>query len=140
MDKIIKLTLVGLGIFAIIKGFQWIKKAANVKQIGQNLIIDIRDFSISPPGFNLVLINQTSNSMKITKPVVEFFLNEKSVAYSSPDTQQYQVNPQSETKIRINLKMKQSGVLDLISNASGKRNIKYSLYADGIFIKDTAAI
>lgn len=135
MNKILKYTLVGMAIFAGIKGFSLIKKAKKAIDIGKNLIIDARDLSLSPLSFNLVLTNQTKESMKITKPVIEFYLNDKSVANSTADTKEYTINPLSELKIRINLKLKQSGILSLFNAFGAKKKVKYTLYANDIFYK-----
>jgi len=128
--------ILGAGIlFGLFKLSDLFKRAHSAKQVADNLMVDVQDLSLSPLSFNLVLTNQTKQTMTITSPVIEFFLNEKAVAYSEPNTQNYTINPLATTKIRIKLKIKQQNALSLFK-IGGKKKIKYSLYANKIFVKN----
>jgi len=117
-----------------------IKSITNAAQVGKNLIVDVRNFSISPLGFNLVLVNQVKKSISVSKPIAEFFINGKSVAYSLPDEKQYTIEPMAQVSIPIRLKIRSTAYASFFKLLTANKSVTYSLYANGMFHKDTVKL
>jgi len=139
MTEIQKILLIIASGLLAVAGYSKAKAAIKAKKVSDYLNIDIRDFSLSPIGFNLYLGNQTNESLEITKPVIEIFISERSVAYSSPSVEKYTIKGHSTQKINISFKTRQTafGLIARAVAAMGKGfkiSAKYTLYANGMFV------
>jgi hypothetical protein len=161
MNKLLKIGIVGGLVFGAIKLFKMKKVSEKAVSNLSNPRIHKVDLKGMAFRTEIKIQNPTQNSMTITKPVVTLSTNGKYVTSNNPEQKSFTINPLTTTDIStIELSIPWTALAGYVTGIVGKApqliaafkkkdmkavaaalaiplEMKYSLYANGIFYEST---